>query len=81
MKTKQTKLSRTNALIIRAMAKNRLRAHTAAKALHYSRTNVDYHVARIRKLTGKDPRDFFDMIELLKMADEILEQEEEADNG
>lgn len=76
MKTKRTELSRTNALIIRAMAENRLRAHTAAKALHYSRTNVDYHLQRIRKLTGKDPRDFFDMCELLPVAREILEQEE-----
>ncbi len=76
MKTKRTELSRTNALIIRAMAENRLRAHTAAKALHYSRTNVDYHLQRIRKLTGKDPRDFFDMCELLPVAREILEREE-----
>lgn len=76
MKTKQTELSRTNALIIRAMAENRLRAHTAARALHYSRTNVDYHLQRIRKLTGKDPRDFFDMCELLPVAREILAKEE-----
>lgn len=81
MKPKQTGMNGNQARIIVAMAENNLRPQRVAKALHYSRTNVDYHVQRVRELTGKDPRDFFDMCELLPVAREILAREEAAENG
>ena len=81
MRTKQRGISVTAAHVIRGMAQNRLRVRDTARAMHYSDQTISYHVKHIRELTGKDPRDFFDMCELLKMADEVLKKEEAAGNG
>lgn len=75
---KPTKLNETQARIILAMAQNGLKVQPAAQALHYSRTGADYHVHRIRELTGKDPRDFYDMCDLLVIAKDVLEKKEAA---
>lgn len=61
------------AIVIRGLAQNGLRRFKAAKKLNYSRSAIDYHVSKIREQTGKDPLDFYDMCELIEIANEILE--------
>lgn len=74
-KPKPVELTETQARIILALAQNGLKILPTAQALHYSRSNVDYQVARITETTGKDPRDFFDMRELLRVARKVLSEE------
>ena len=38
-----------------------------AKDMHYAYSTITYHLDQIKQLTGKDPRYFFDLAELLGM--------------
>lgn len=35
-----------------------------------------YHLNKVKQQTGLDPRRFYDLVELVKMAQEVLESEE-----
>ena len=67
---KKDALSQTDIDIIRSLAKNGLNRSSASRELHYANQTVAYHVDRIKEVTGMDPRDFYDMIKLLKMVGE-----------
>ena len=56
--------------VIIALAQNDMSINGAAKAMCYYRTNIDYHIGRIRETTGLNPRKFFDLIKLYEMATE-----------
>ena len=60
-------LNETDILILRAMFRNNLRAYRVAKDLFYARSTVDYHIYRIKEITGLDCRDFYDAIKLLEI--------------
>jgi sugar diacid utilization regulator len=60
--------------IIITLAYNNLSAMRAARALSYHRNTVYYHVRKIRKRTGLNPYDFFDMQILYPMAQEVATQ-------
>ena len=60
--------------IIRRMAAWNMNVSAVGKNLFISRTATVYRLNRIKKKTGRDPRRFYDLVELLEMA-------EEADNG
>lgn len=73
---------------IQALADNGLRTYRAAKELHKSRSTVEYHIGTIKKQTGLDPLDFYDMQKLLPMAQRVLveyrlhkQQQEERKHG
>jgi sugar diacid utilization regulator len=53
--------------IVIAMAENDMCIDRVAKATNYCRTNVQYHINRIKEITGLNPRKFFDMIKLYEM--------------
>ena len=53
--------------IVQAMADNWLSQTKAGREIFLSYRTVDYHVSAIRKRTGLDPRDFWDMIRLVQM--------------
>lgn len=55
--------------IIKALADNRLNMTQAGQQVYLSYRTVQYHVDAIHKRTGLDPRDFWDMCELIKMYD------------
>lgn len=57
--------------IIIELAKHGLSALQAAKSLNYHRNTIYYHVKNIRKKTGLNPYDFFDMQKLYPMAQEV----------
>ena len=59
------------ARIIIELAQNQLSAMQAARSLSYHRNTIYYHVRNIRKKTGLDPYDFFDMQKLYPMAQEV----------
>lgn len=64
-------MTKQQSKIIIALATHKLSALRAAKSLNYHRNTILYHVRNIRKETGLDPYDFFDMQKLYPMAQEV----------
>lgn len=60
------------ARIIDALAHNQLSTIQAARSMNYHRNTIWYHVREIRKTTGLNPYDFFDMQKLYPLAREVL---------
>lgn len=58
--------------IILALADNRMRVTEAAKELFMHYSTVIYHIKLIKAITGKDPMNFYDLIDLVRMAREML---------
>lgn len=56
--------------ILRSYAKNNMNVTSTAQDLHYHRNNIEYHLTHIQSKTGLNPRNFYDLIELLKEAGE-----------
>ena len=65
----------TRCKVVLAMADNRMRVTEAAKALYMNHTTVLYHIKLIKAITGKDPMNFYDLIDLVELAKEYLEYE------
>ena len=59
--------------IILALADNRMKLTHAAKALGMNHTNIIYHSKLIKAITGKNPMNFYDLIDLVELAKERLE--------
>jgi sugar diacid utilization regulator len=66
-------MTKHEAKIIVALANCQLSPFQAAASLNYHRNTIYYHVKKIRKSTGLDPYDFFDMQKLYPMAKEELQ--------
>lgn len=58
--------------IILTLAKNNMRATETSYDLDVHRGTVLYRIEKIKKLTGLDPMNFYDLHELVKMANEKL---------
>ena len=56
--------------VISALAFSSMCVATAAKMLGCHRNNVNWHVEQIKKKTGKDPLDFFDLVDLYNAMEE-----------
>lgn len=56
--------------IILALADNRMNVSEAARALFMHRNTVEYHIRKIRQMTGLDPLNFYDLHKLVKMVSE-----------
>jgi DNA-binding PucR family transcriptional regulator len=54
--------------IIKAYAKNGMNVSRTARYLRYHRNSIMYHFERIEDATGLNPRDFYDLVKLLRMA-------------
>lgn len=70
-------LSMADAEIIVAMADSGLSQIGAARKVYKCHHTVYYHCRAIKEKTGLDPKDFYDMCELLPMAKAVLEEEHE----
>ena len=46
-----------------------------SRQLFMHRNTVTYHLDKVKRQTGLDPRRFYDLIELVKLAQEVLENE------
>lgn len=72
-------LTEPQARIILALAVNNINVSATAKALHYDRTTVDYRLLQIRRRTGLNPKNFYDLQTLEKIAHATLGEETEHD--
>lgn len=59
------KLSYIEREVLVAFAKCNLKPSKAAKVLHMCITSVNYHLNKIWKKTGIDPRNFFGLVSLI----------------
>jgi DNA-binding PucR family transcriptional regulator len=62
----KNEISKMDVEVIFALAECGLNPSKAARELNVHRNTVIYHIGEIRKFTGLDPLDFFDMITLWK---------------
>lgn len=69
-------LNRREAEVVISLAANGLVMSRASRELFYHRNTLDYHVQQIRRKTGKNPLDFYDMCMLLPAAERIIERED-----
>lgn len=67
---KEPKLNKMEKLVIRAMAHGDMVITGASKLIFMSCGSVRYHIDKIIKKTGLDARKFYDLCELLDMAEE-----------
>lgn len=67
-------MTESDAQIIVALAENGMRPKATADALHYCPSSMNYRLQKIRERTGLNPRGFFDLLELLQIAKEVLEE-------
>ena len=69
-----------DAEVILALADNGLSVGKAAKSTYCHHNTIRYHIEAIREKTGLDPRDFWDMQELVLMAQRTLTFKEVTEN-
>ena len=65
--TSKNLLSETRKEIILSLAANRMRVTEVALELSLHRNTIIYNIGRIHEITGKNPLDFYDLIELVCM--------------
>lgn len=63
-------LTYTQKEMIRSMARNRLALSATAREMNYARNSLEYHLARVKAVTGLDPREFYDMVKLIEIVGE-----------
>ena len=55
-----------------SLAKNNMNARATARAMFVHHQTVIYNVRMIRRNTGLNPLDFYDLQKLIPMAEEVL---------
>lgn len=68
-------MNKEDAHIVVAMANHNMNVTDVAHAIFAHRNTVLYHLNKVKQQTGLDPRRFYDLVELVKMAQEVLENE------
>lgn len=66
-------MNKEDAHIVVAMANHNMNATDVARAIFVHRNTVLYHLDKVKRQTGLDPRRFYDLVKLVKMAQEVLE--------
>lgn len=66
-KANNVKLTPKQVQIIRLLADNGLKVKPVADAMFYNINTITYHISQVKKATRLDPRNFYDMVELLKL--------------
>ena len=61
------KLNEDDSLVIRAYADGNMNCRKAAELSHFSKEAVYDHLDKVHILTGKNPRNFYELHELLNM--------------
>lgn len=61
------KLSGTDKQVILTYAECNMRVSNTSRALYMSRSNVDYHLEKVRLETGLNPKCFYSLIKLVDM--------------
>ena len=65
-------MNKKDAHIVMAMANHNMNVTDVARAIFVHRSTVLYHLDKVKQQTGLDPRRFYDLVELVKMAQEVL---------
>lgn len=68
-------MNKEDAHIVVAMANHNMNVTDVARVIFTHRNTVLYHLNKVKQQTGLDPRRFYDLVELVKMAQEVLESE------
>jgi sugar diacid utilization regulator len=68
-------MDKLDAKMIVIYARSNMNSREVCRKLHYGNSTVWYHFDRIRKITGLDPRNFFNLHELYSIACNILGDE------
>ena len=66
-------MNKEDAHIVIAMANHNMNVTDVSRAIFAHRNTVLYHLDKVKRQTGLDPRRFYDLVELVKMAQEVLE--------
>lgn len=66
-------MNKEDAHIVMAMANHNVNVTDVARAIFTHRNTVLYHLNKVKRQTGLDPRRFYDLVELVRMAQEVLE--------
>lgn len=66
-------MNKEDAHIVIAMANHNMNVTDVARAIFTHRNTVLYHLNKVKRQTWLDPRRFYDLIELVKLAQEVLE--------
>ena len=66
-------MNKENARIILAMANNNMNVCEVARQLFMNRNTVIYRLNKVKIQTGLNARQFYDLIELVKIAKEVLD--------
>ena len=66
MSKHKTEISKTEIEVIYALAKCGLNPSKAARKMNLNRNTVLYHIGEIKNITGLNPLDFYNMVELQK---------------
>lgn len=69
------RLTETQARIVLALAANNINVSATAKAIHYGRSTLEYHLHQIQERTGLNPKNFHDLQTLEKIAHATLKEE------
>lgn len=72
---KSPTVTEVEARTIIALANNGMIPARAARAIGFSNAAVHYHLVCVQEKTGKNPRDFWDLNDLVQMARSILNDE------
>lgn len=70
MKTKETKPRYIDYLIVTQMAENGMNVAKTARRVFMSTSGCNARIRMIKKFTGLDPRNFYDLIKLLKICEQ-----------
>lgn len=66
-------MNKEDAHIVIAMANHNMNVTDVTRAIFAHRNTVLYHLNKVKQQTGLDPRRFYDLVELVRMAQEVLE--------
>ena len=61
-------MTKRQAEVVLAFARSGMQLTAAAKKLYTTGATISYHLGKVREQTGMNPRDFFDLYELVDMA-------------
>lgn len=67
-------MTETEARVILALAENSMNIAETARRIYVHRNTVEYHIAKIKRKTGLDARNFYQLYELTRRAEETLKQ-------
>lgn len=60
-------ITRVDVEIIESFARNGMKIQKVADDVHYDPKTIRYHFSRVHRLTGLNPRDFYDLWAILQL--------------